>query len=163
MLISDYIALVGVIVNVIGIVVSSYLAWWIVYTIQKKIDNQRTYKDYLIEEVKELKKIYIDYLKTLENGIPPKKIPIWFKSTGYIKNHIVNEINEFVDEGELLTSKLNSYHIDLVYLITDHESYKMAYNEDAFSLKGDLLHKVIEFQGKDKSIFSNLIKAINNK
>ena len=150
------------IISIIGIIVNSILALWIVFTIQKNIDNKRVLKDFLISEVRSLKTDYSNLLNNLQKGVlRPRRVNATFKLLN-IKTQNIMEITSTkckINEGYL-----KPYQTELRTLITELDEYVSSFkNDDLIDLKAESMNKLIVFQQANSKFFNNLIVEINSK
>lgn len=118
--VSDWIALIGVIVN-------SILAYWIVRTIQNKLTNKRVLKDHFINEIKEIRNDYKTCLNNLYlNTTHPHRVIPWFKLMNIKVTDLMTLINT---KYKIDKDKLKPYQIELQELITNNEDFMNQYSK----------------------------------
>jgi len=152
---SDIIAIIGVIVN-------SFLAIWIVITLQNNLANKRYLKDHLIQEVKDLRGEYKKFLNELYQGkLRPKQILPWFK----LMNIKTQDVMEIVNQKYGLDKDiLRNYQIELRNIVTEQEEFNENFKENnCFPLKESSLKEILQFQQNNNSKFNKLIIEINDK
>lgn len=151
---SDWIDLVGIIVN-------SILALWIVWTIQNKLTNRRVLKDHFINEIKEIRNDYKTCLNNLYTGqTVAKRVIPWFKLM-YIKvDDLMNLINE---KYKVDTKVLSPYQNELRELITENEDFIKYYNSDKpIVFSENSRSQFIKFQQSFNHLFNDIIIKIND-
>lgn len=148
-------------IDILSIVVNSFLAIWIVKTIQNKLNNKRVLKDHFISEIKDLRSEYNDYLRKLSYmAISPKGTPRFFKYLDIKKNHLLNDLGSIYC---VKNDKLNLFHSELRELITNCEEFTENYREDnEFSLRSKTKAKLDRIQIKYNGIFNELIISVND-
>lgn len=152
---SDYISVVGIIVN-------SLLAIWIVRTLQSNLANKRYLKDHLIQEIKNLRNEYSKFLNELNSGnMKPQKVAPWFK----LMNIKVHDTMELVNEKYKIDKDLlKNYQVELRDLVTEFEEFNTNYRKNCnIQLGSQSLRHLIQFQQKNQSKFNKLIININDK
>lgn len=152
---SDYISVVGIIVN-------SLLAIWIVRTLQSNLANKRYLKDHLIQEIKNLRNEYSKFLNELNSGnMKPQKVAPWFK----LMNIKVHDTMELVNEKYKIDKDLlKNYQVELRDLVTEFEEFNTNYRKNCnIQLGSQSLRDLIQFQQKNQSKFNKLIININDK
>ncbi|TYA78538.1 hypothetical protein [Seonamhaeicola marinus] len=152
---SDIIAIVGVIVN-------SLLAIWIVKTLQNNLTNKRYLKDHVIEEIKDLRNEYKKFLNELYQGrLKPKQILPWFKLMNIKTQDVMEIINQ---KYGLDKESLKSYQIELRNMVTEQEEFSENFKQNkCFTLKESSLRDLLLFQQNNNSKFNQLIIDINDK
>lgn len=149
------------IIDIVGLFVNSFLAFWIVNTIQKKMADKRVLKDHFINEIKDLRSEYNDYLRKLSYMvISPKETPRFFKYLDIKKNHLLNDLDSIYCVNN---DKLNSFHSELRELITNCEEFIDNYRDNKeFALKSNTKAKLDRIQIKYNGIFNELIISVND-
>jgi len=149
-------------INILAIVINSILAIWIVRNLQKNLTNKRFLKDHLIQEIKDLRIEYKNFLNDLNSGyIKPKKVAPWFK----LMNIKVQDTMEIVsDKYKIEKSYLSNYQIELRDLVTELDEFNSNYKENKqLKLESQSLRELIKFQQENNSKFNEIIIKINDK
>lgn len=151
---SDWIDLIAIIVNAI-------LAYWIVKTIQNRLQNKRVLKDHFIKEIKEIRNEYKTCLSNLysDNTIPSRVLP-WFKLMNIRVSDIMMHINEkyAVDKD-----KLRPYQRDLQELITNNADFMTQFRSTtAVKFSENSKTQMMVFQQNHNKLFNDIIVAIND-
>ena len=105
------------IVSVIGIIVNGLLAWWIVYSIQKKQDNERSIKDHFIGEIKGLRddsKIFLN--KTYNGELNQYEVVPSLKLLGITTTHLLNNLSY---SFSIEKNYLNSYLVTKLLILVE--------------------------------------------
>lgn len=152
--VSDWIALIGVIVN-------SILAYWIVRTIQNKLTNKRVLKDHFINEIKEIRNDYKTCLNNLYlNTTHPHRVIPWFKLMNIKVTDLMTLINT---KYKIDKDKLKPYQIELQELITNNEDFMNQYSKaDKVVFTENSRSQLIKFQQSHNQLFNAIIIAIND-
>jgi len=148
-------------VSLIGIIVNSLLAYWIVKTIQNRLTNKRVLKDHFINEIKDKRNEFKSYLNKLySNQITGKKAIPWFKLM-YIK---VDDIMSLIDlKYKINKQLLNPYQIELRELITENSDFINQFQSDTpIQFSEESKSKFIIFQQKHNHLFNEIIIRIND-
>ncbi len=159
---SDTIGVIGLIISVVGLIINSILAIWIVKILQNNLANKRYLKDYLIEEIKDIRLEYRRFLNDLNSGkLKPKNILPWFK----LMNIKVQDIMEIISKKyKIDKDSLKSYQIELRELVTEFKEFNSNYKENKFvKLNDSTLKELIRFQQENNSVFNSIIMKINEK
>lgn len=159
---TDIIAIVSVVIDFLGIIVAAWVAVWIVNTIQKKIDNLRSIKDHLINEIVEIRRLYREMIeKTINGEYRPRDVKrqlrlLSARVTDLIR--LINaQFNNCVDRDFLLP-----YQLDLNIMITYDEHFENAFrNNDLFSLNAISQNDLARFLAEKDHLFNELIVIIN--
>lgn len=149
------------IISILGIIANIWLALRIVSTIQNKQVNQRTLKDHFIDEIKEVRKDYMSYIREMHAGslIPKDALP-WFKTM----NIKVTDLMENLEQKYGVSSDfLEPFQIELREILTNSNEYIINYQSNTpFKLRDLTVRKVSNFQRSNSSKFTELIITIND-
>jgi hypothetical protein len=148
-------------ISLIGIIINSILAYWIVRTIQNKLTNKRVLKDHFISEIKEIRGEYKEFLNNLYSSkIHSGKVIPWFK----LMNIKVDNILDLAVRRYRLDNKaLNPYQNQLRDLITDNVDFINQFGLDVpLNLSQDSKNQLIRFQQQHNHLFNEIIIKIND-
>ena len=153
MKISDWIAIGGIAVNAI-------LAVVVIITVQNKFTNRRVLKDHFIDEVKEIRNEYNEFLTELRsNTMHPHKIIPWFK----IANLKVNDLMKILKKKYKIDQNyLKAYQIDLNTQISNNIDFMAHYTHGQVIFSTPSKNQIIRFQQKHNQLFNELIVLIND-
>jgi hypothetical protein len=148
-------------ISIVGIVVNSVLAWWIVRTIQNRLTNKRVLKDHFIGEIKEVRAEYKNFLNNLyANKAAVSSVIPWFK----LMNIKVADLMELINKKYLVEkSKLNPYQTTLRELITENEDFIKYFKEEVVEFSENSKQQIIIFQQTHNHLFNEIIMLINDK
>lgn len=152
----------GDIISIIGVLVNSFLAIWIVKTLQNNLANKRYLKDHLIQEIKDLRNEYKKFLSELYLGkLKPKQILPWFK----LMNIKIQDIMELINQKyDLDKDTLRNYQVELRNIVTEQDEFNENFKDNlCFVPKESSLNDLLKFQQKNNSKFNQLIIDINDK
>jgi len=149
-------------IAIFAILANAIMAYWIVQTIQKNINNRRVLKDHFISEIKEIR---TDYYKWLEyfyskKFSPREVIPI-FKLLSIKVNNCLDVVGETYSIEE---NCLSPFVLDLPEIITESEAFTSNFSKNtSTTLDNEARHKLIKFQQEHNKVFNKIIVGINNK
>lgn len=147
-------------INLAGILINGVLAYWIVHTIQNKLNNKRILKDHFIQEVKDIRNEYkLCFNSLYSNNSNAQTLKAWFK----LMNIKINDLMEILNEMYTINPKyLNPYQNDLRELITNNDDYIKYFNDSKIIFTEDSKSKIIVFLQQHNHLFTGLIVKINN-
>ena len=148
-------------IEVSAIVVNALVAWWIVRTIQNRLTNNRVLKDHFIEEVKDIRNEYRNFLNNLyADKTEIRTIIPWFK----LMNIKVSDLMTIIHQKyNIDKQKLFPYQNDLRELITESEDFNMQFKDGPIIVfSEESKTKIIEFQNTYNHLFNELIIDIND-
>lgn len=150
---SDWIDLIGVVVNVV-------FGFWIVMTIQNKVTNRRILKDHFISEIKEIRTEYKNCLSNLySNNTRPHLVLPWFK----LMNIKIDDMMEILHKKyKVDKSILKPYQIDLRELITNNTDFINQFSSEKVTFSDSSRGQFIVFQQANNHLFNDLIIKIND-
>lgn len=147
-------------INIGGILINAFLAWWIVRTIQNKLTNKRVLKDHFICEVKDIRLEYKNFLSDLyANKMAPTTILPWFKLMNIKVTNLMELLNQIY---KIEKAKLSPYQNDLRELITENEDFIRCFKDDKLDFSDESRKQIIQFQQKHYHLFNEVIVAIND-
>ena len=151
---SDWIELIGIIIN-------SLLAIWIVVTIQSNLNNRRVLKDHFICEIKNIRDAYKNQLNIIysEKCVPQDMIP-WFK----LMNIKINDIMKIISKRyKIDIKKLEPYQLELRNIVTENEDFISQFKKnEPMKISSQFKNDLIKFQQTNNYIFNDLIILIND-
>lgn len=149
-------------ISILGIIVNSGLAIWIVRTIQNKLTNKRTLKDHFINEVKDIRNEYKTCLSNLySNQTKPKKVIPWFKLMNIKVDDLMLLISTKYKKVE--RNFLNPYQIEIRELITENDDFISKFeSDDTLNFSENSKSQIIIFQQKHNHLFNDVIILIND-
>jgi len=148
-------------IDVLGIIVNSILALWIVRTIQNKLTNRRVLKDHFINEIKDIRGDYKNCLNNLYSGqtVARRVIP-WFKLMYIRVDDLMNLISE---KYKIDTKALSPYQNELRELITENEDFIKYYDSDKpIVFSENSRSQLIKFQQAHNHLFNDIVIKIND-
>jgi len=149
-------------IDIISLAINSALAVWIVITIQNNLNNRRVLKDHFINEVKNCRGEYKDFLSRLSSHhVKPKSIAPWFK----LMNIKVTDLMSLLHQKYKVDKNcLEAYQVELRMLVTEFDEFVSSYKTNSeIKLKEESLSKIIKFQQNNNGIFNKIIIKINDK
>lgn len=149
---SDYILIINTILN-------SAIGIWLVISVQKNFATNRAIKDYYIEEIKDLRKSYVDFLNNIYNAnYSAKHIKDWLKIMTNRIDCLEKSIEvSFVFEGK----KISKMHSEIQNYITRTDDYNEGYSEAKLEFKDTTKNEILIWHTKLLNCFTNSVVNIN--
>lgn len=150
--VSDCIALIGIIVN-------SALAIWIVTSVQNTLSNKRILKDHFIEEVKYIRDGYRIYLSnSIQGKLDPSNAQAWFK----LMNMKIDDLMQHLNSSYAIDLNfLKSFQVDLRSVILESPDFMNQYTKKNVDFSSNTKSDILRFQQDHGKIFNDLIIKIN--
>lgn len=148
--------------DIFSLIINSFLAIWIVYIIQNNLNNKRILKDHFINEIKELRKEYKNFLNSLYLGkLKPKEVIPWFKLMNIKSKNLLFLLNK---KYKVDKNALHPYQIHLRKIVTEFSEFDENFKTNReFKLSEESKNELIIFQQDYNGIFNSLIMDINDK
>lgn len=160
--IADYLQASYVCVTALSILVTAFMAWWVVKSVQRKLDTERTLKDHFAHEIIGLRKEVRDYLaNVIKGGQKAQEIKY---NHNHLRVHITDLLTILNKKYNINKTCLKAYKLNLIKIIEKDEAYVDAYRDNTeVSLSNDtaqLLHKL----GRDNDhLFNEILLKVYEK
>lgn len=148
-------------INVAAILINTAVAIWIVKTIQNRLTNNRVLKDHFIDEIKDIRSEYRNFLNNIyADKTEIRTIIPWFK----LMNIKISDLLTLVHVKYGIDKRfLSPYQNDLRELITESEDFINQYKSGKFiNCSESLKQEMIKFQSENNHLFNELIIGIND-
>ena len=152
---------VQTIIIAIGIGVSAGVGIWIVRTMQDRLTNKRVLKDHLMQEVKDLRDEYREFLKGIytDKTIGAHVMP-WFKLMDLKIDDLMDIANA---KYKIAKTMLAPYQKELLELITENKDFEQQFKSGlAINFKDESKTAFIIFEQNHNHLFNDIIIAIND-
>lgn len=149
---------IGNFIDFASIIVNIFIAWYVTRILQRKLENSRAYKDYLINILSEHRTTYDQFFKDLFNDkLNNKEIIHWFKMMTINIETLKESDNKCIYDTLLLE------HIKLRNIITNSNDFNNQFNEIFFEPTISLRNLIIPINKELKRINHNCVRLINNQ
>lgn len=150
----------GDIINIIGLVINLIVGGIILFKIQSRENNKRVLKDHFIEEIKQLKSDYRDFIDKLYLGeVNAREAVTWFKMTNVRVNELVGLMNQ---KYKVHPKVFEPYQITLRNLITNSEDFIRAWNSPTVQFSEESKKMILAFRTKYENRFNKVIIDVND-
>lgn len=148
-------------VQTLCVAISAGLAIWLARTIQNRLTNRRVLKDYLIQEIKELRTEYRDFFKKIytDDGIKGSETLSWLKLMQLKGDDLLKIANK---RYRIDLKILNPYQIDLPEIITENEEFNAQFKSMYISFTENSRRKFNMFEQMNDHLFNEIIILIND-
>lgn len=153
--VADYLQASSVCLTAMSILVTAFMAWWVVKSVQRKLDTERTLKDHFAHEVIDLRKETRDFItKVINGGMKAKDIKY---NHYHLRAHIRDLQNILFQKYKINKTLLKAYKMNMFNIIEKDSEYENAFRDNLpVSLCSETifaLHKL----GQDNDHFFNEI------
>lgn len=147
-------------INIASTIVNIFIAFWITYILQNKFTNNRTLKDHFINEIKEIRAEYKNFMNRLySNSTNPKELLPWFKLMNIKVGDLVIIMK---DRYNIPNDIFTPYQNDLRELVTNSEDFERCFRNDTLNLSETTKRELTHFQQSNQHLFNDLIIKIND-
>ena len=151
----------GNVIAIADIFVSAGVAFWIVNTIQKKLDNRRAIKEHFIGEILSIRSEYRDLILSLKSG-ESKPLSIKYQLQR-LSIHLNGMMGLLSREFQVERNFFHPYLIDLSTKITDDKDYIESYRDNSTIRFSDtFIYDMGNFEDENDKLFNDLVLKINN-
>lgn len=152
---------IQILVDLFGIFVTTSVSIWIVKTIQKRLNNERSTKDYFIGEVSVIQNEYRNLLSSvMSSKESPKMLKVKFNNL----NTKVNSLMKLLaTKYKIQENLLAEYQTHLPMIIEDDRGYTNVYRQDSrFTLTRETINAIYKLDRENNHIFYDIIVKIND-
>ncbi|EKJ84922.1 hypothetical protein CLV96_0307 [Leptospira meyeri] len=152
---SDYIAVADIIFNLL-------LAIFVIFFLQKKIDDKKYLKEHFINEIIQIRENYRTFLINLEtNCLKPKEILSLLKSMNITLNDLMIILNEVYN---IEPTYLINYQTELRNIVTEFNEFSKNFSKNKkVVLKDESVLEIMNFHQRNNCKFNELIKIVSYK
>lgn len=149
---SDWIA-------VLNLVVTTIIGIWLAVIVQKNFTINRAIKDYYIQEIKDVRKLYVDFLNNIYKGkASAKTIKEWFK---IISNRIDCIERSLNDSFYIKDSDIGKIHSEIQNFITGTEDFNNNYRASQLIFSEGTKNDILTYHTKLLKCFTDVVVKIN--
>lgn len=126
--IADYLQASYVCFTALSILVTAFMAWWVVKSVQRRLDTERTLKDHFAHEIIDLRKESRDFIADLiKGGINAKTIKY---RHNHLRVHITDLQSILNQKYQINKTVLKAYKLNLIKIIEKDDAYNNAYRDN---------------------------------
>ncbi|MBR3758218.1 MAG: hypothetical protein IKK62_07325 [Bacteroidaceae bacterium] len=126
--VADYLQASSVCLTAMSILVTAFMAWWVVKSVQRKLDTERTLKDHFAHEVIDLRKETRDFItKVINGGMKAKDIKY---NHYHLRAHIRDLQNVLFQKYKINKTLLKAYKMNMFNIIEKDSEYENAFKEN---------------------------------
>jgi hypothetical protein len=147
------------VLTILNIIVNAVIGIWIAVIVNNRFRRTSTFKNYYIDEIKEIRKLYSSFLSNIFSSKYSSK---------YIKNwlSVMNKRIDTLEKSVLNTMDVNELdikyiHFELYLLITGNDDFNNDWGKDKLVITESLGTKIIEKNTKLNIAFNNAFMLVN--
>lgn len=154
--IADYLSATQIIVGLIEILVTAFVAIWIVQSVQTKIDNEKVLKDFFSSELIQLRADLRTFLAKLMNGgVEAKTIKLEHNLLRVRINDLLSALNK---KYKVDKKYLGAYRQNLLKIVEEDENYNKSYaNNGRVSLTDETVSKLQKLRSDNDHLFNDIL------
>ncbi|MCS2520996.1 hypothetical protein [Bacteroides thetaiotaomicron] len=149
---SDWIAIAN-------LFVTSLIGIWLALIVQKNFTINRAIKDYYIQEIKDVRKLYVDFLNNVYKGnCSAKSIKEWLKIMSNRIECIEQSVNaSFSIEG----NSISKTHSEIQNFITGTDDFNNGYRATKLVFRETTKNEILVYHTKLLKCFTEVVVEIN--
>lgn len=146
--------------RIIAVLIPSGVAIWLGCVIRNKIESEKLLKNYLVNDILEIRKEYRALCDSVKSGVTnPKKA----------KSDLSNMSTHITDLMHLILSKHKSidrdflmpFQLDFSQIITEDDNYILNYKENkSFKVSLQTMDAIASFEKNNNHLFNDLILLV---
>lgn len=126
--IADYLQASYVCLTALSILVTAFMAWWVVKSVQRKLDTERTLRGHFAHEIIDLRKETREFIAELiKGGMTAKNIKY---RHNHMRVHITDLQNILNKKYQIDKTILKAYKQSLIKIIERDDAYNNAFMEN---------------------------------
>lgn len=126
--VADYLQASYICVTALSILVTAYVAVWVVKSVQRRLDTERTLKDHFAHEIIGLRKETRDFISdVVKGGIKAQNIKYNYN---HLRQHITDLQKILEQKYTINMTILNAYKMNLLKIIEKDEAYNDAFKDN---------------------------------
>lgn len=146
-------------ISVCNLIVTSAIGIWLALIVQKNFTINRAIKDYYIQEIKDVRKLYVDFLNNVYKGkISAKNIKEWFKIVSNRINCVERSLN---DSFYIKDSNIGRIHSEIQNFITGTDDFNNGYRNDRLAFRETTKNEILVYHTKLLECFTDVVVKIN--
>jgi hypothetical protein len=150
---SDWIA-------VANIVVTSFIGIWLALVVQKNITTNRVIKDYYIQEIQDLRKLYLNFFSRIYKGeCSATSMREWLK----IVSNRIDCIKDGLDDSFRIknSNRIHKIHADIRAFITGTEDFNNDYQKPHLTFSENTKNEILKYHNELLHCFTVTVISIN--
>ena len=157
--IADYLQASYICVTALSILVTAYVAVWVVRSVQRKLDTERTLKDHFAHEVIGLRKEARDFIKdVIKGGMKAQDIKY---NHNHLRSHITDLQNILNQKYSINKACLKAYKMNLIKIVEKDSAYDNAYgNNQDVTLSSDTTMALHKLERENDHLFNDVLLKI---
>lgn len=157
--VADYLQAAYVCLTALSIVVTAFMAVWVVRSVQRKIDNEQMLRDHLAHEVIGLRKDTRDFMaKVITGGMHAKEI----KRFHYRLSSHINDLLSILNKKYKIDKKsLKAYRQNVMKIIEEDGAYTQVFDANGeVTLNAETVTKLHEIEVNNDHLFNEVLLKI---
>jgi len=158
-IIADYLQASQLVVGVLEIIVTAFMAVWVVRSVQRKLENDRILKDYLARELIALRADVRTFLENLINGSLKGKV---IKREHHLLSIRMKDLLSVLNKRYNVDKQcLKSYRMNLMKIVEEDDVFQQKFESEDFvtPLKETTL-KLHDLRVKNDHVFNDILLKI---
>jgi len=147
-------------IAILNIVVTSIIGIWIAIAVQNNLTKSRYLKEYFINEVKEIRDLYKQFVNQLyKNKTSAKDIKEWFK----IMSERTQNLDKFIREKYRIDNSLIvSKHAEIQKLITSMDDFNEQFKDETVKFSNSSKNDILRLHSELSCVLTQRVIDINS-
>lgn len=146
-------------ISICNLIVTSVIGVWLALIVQKNFTINRAIKDYYIQEIKDVRKLYVDFLNNIYKGrSSAKNIKEWFK---IVSNRIDCVERSLNDSFYIKDNNIGKIHSEIQNFITGTDDFNDGYRCDKLIFREATKNEILMYHTKLLECFTDVVVKIN--
>lgn len=156
---SDWIALTSILVDVLAMLISAFVAVWIVRKIQYQLDTEQKLRDYFLSEMLSIRNGYRKILDDIfRHDMRPRDFTQRMSSLNIMSADIMEHMKAKynIDDTQLVL-----FQVELNIFVSEEPVFMAAYrNNDVLIFSPTFEMNLSQFEGRSNTIFNDIFVSI---
>lgn len=156
---SDWIALTSILVDILAMLISAFVAIWIVRKIQYQLDTEQKLRDYFLSEMLAIRNGYRKILDDIfRHDMRPRDFTQRMSSLNIMSADIMEHMKAKynIDDTQLVL-----FQVELNLFVSEEPVFMTAYrNNDILIFSTNFEMRLSQFEGRSNSIFNDIFVSI---
>lgn len=146
-------------ISICNLIITSAIGIWLALIVQKNFTINRAIKDYYIQEIQDVRKLYVDFFNNVYNGKrSAKNIREWLKIVSNRINCVERSLN---DSFYIKDSNIGKIHSEIQNFITGTDDFNNGYRAEKLIFRETTKNEILAYHIRLLECFMDVVVKIN--
>lgn len=147
-------------ISILNILVTSIIGIWIAIAVQNNLTKSRYLKEYFINEVKEIRDLYKQFVNQIyKSKVSAKDIKEWFK----IMSERTQNFDKFIREKyKIENSLILTKHAEIQKVITSMDDFNEQFKDDTVEFSNSSKNDILRLHSELSCVLTQRVIDINS-